>query len=387
MGVDFKWNCYYNPETITKWTVQEVATVLEHEAWHLLRKHHTRTPGTGPTIKQDLSRTACHLRWNLSTDCEINDDLIKTPHNQLPERAVLPQNWKLKTEELAEWYYENIPADAVSDLQISLKGQPSPKNKPGQQPGQTEANPEEGEQPNWGGSCADGQSRPWEEGGEHLYPIDKELIQRQVAQEIKKQKGRGTIPTGQSRWADDTLKEPIVPWNKELASIMRGHFASLSGRSDSTYSRRNRRQSCYGKIIRPSFLRLLPTIAVVVDTSGSVSDEMLSQALTETHMLLKANEGSGVHVLSCDAAVHSVQKVFNRKQVAFCGAGGTDMTIGVMAALKLKPHVVVLITDGYTPYPATCPDQSVRWVTLVLSPQGNVPAYGKVVKVHAEHYA
>lgn len=402
MGVDAKWNCYYNPETVTQWTVQEVTTVLEHEVWHLLRKHHTRTPGSGPVSNQGLSKGACHIRWNLATDCEINDDLQKTPHNKLPPTPILPSQYSLKDGELAEWYYENIPADAVVDIFISIPGD-ADSNGEGQAngEGQGKGNPNQADkgkpskgssngdgkgQP-WGGSCADGQAREWEEGGEHLYPIDKELITRQVAQEIKRSSSsRGTIPAGQARWADDTLKEPIVPWNKELASIMRGHFASLSGRSDSTYSRRNRRQSCYGKIIRPSMLRLIPTIAVVVDTSGSVSDEMLSQALTETHMLLKSNEGAGVHVLSCDAAVHSVKKVFSRKQVAFGGGGGTDMCVGVNEALKLKPHVVVLITDGFTPYPAECPDPNIRWVTLVLAPDGAVPKYGKVVKVHKDHY-
>lgn len=366
MGVDINWNCYYNPETVTQWTPQEVATVIEHEVWHLLRRHHTRTPGSGPECNPSLPPEAIHVRWNLATDCEINDGLVKTPHNKLPEGCIYPSVYKLPDDELAEYYYKHLPKDVVQVCYISVDGK---GGKP------------------WGGSCADGKVRPWESGGEHLSPVEKELIAKKVAQEIKQHsQSRGTMPNGQLRWADDTLKEPIVPWTKELSSIMKGIFASLSGRSDSTYSRRNRHQSSYGKIIRPSTYRLIPNIAVVVDTSGSVSDAMLTQALTETHNILKASEGAGVHVISCDAAAYKAQRVFNRRQVEFKGGGGTDMIVGIKSALKLKPHVAVLITDGYTPYPETCPDPTIRWVTLILSPQGEKPKYGKVVVVHKDHY-
>lgn len=378
MGVDNKWNCYYNPKLVETWTVEEVATVLEHEVWHLLRKHHDRKPLGGPATKPNAHKGEIHKHWNLATDCEINDGFQKTKFYKLPEGAIYPSTYNLPEHEIAEWYYDRIPAAASNMPQLVCIGEGDEEGAGGQ-PGQ------QGNADGvvvWGGSCADGVPRPWEEGGEHLYPIDKELVARQVAKDIKAQSGRGTVPSGQERWADDTLKEPIIPWNKELSAVMKGHFASLSGRSDITYSRRNRHQSIYGKIIRPSQMRLIPTIAVVVDTSGSVSEEMLSQALTETHHILKASEGVGVHVLSCDSAVHNVQKVFNRKQIRFAGNGGTDMVIGIEAALKLKPHIIVLITDGFTPYPETCPDANVRWVTLILADSGSIPKYGKAIRVN-----
>ena len=358
MGVDKDWNCYFNPETVLQWSVEEVSTVLEHEMWHLLRNHHERRPMVGPN-QTELTPHQIKELWNVAGDCEINDDLQKT--GTLPGDYCHPKKFNLKEGLLAEEYYDTIPPEKAN------------KYFPGDQ-----ENP-------WGGSCADGVKRTWEKGGEHISPMEKELISKEVARKIKEHTAsRGNMPAGMVRWADDQLREPIIPWNKELASILRGHLASLTGYGDITYARRHRRQSFYGTILRPAPYRLIPQIVVVVDTSGSVSDEMLSQALTEVHHILRANEGIGVTVMSCDAAVANVQKVFSRQQITFKGGGGTDMVAGIMVALEKKPQILILITDGFTPYPEAAPNDSTRFVTLVLAAEGAIPNYGKVVKYNGD---
>ena len=34
------------------------------------------------------------------------------------------------------------------------------------------------------------------------------------------------------------------------------------------------------------------------------------------------------------------------------GGGGTDMGVGIMQAMESKPDVIIVITDGLTPWPA-----------------------------------
>ncbi len=97
----------------------------------------------------------------------------------------------------------------------------------------------------------------------------------------------------------------------------------------------------------------VPKVAVVVDTSGSMSDAELSRCLGEIKGIISASGvgGKSIYVLSVDAAVHKVQKVVNVKDVKLFGGGGTDMEIGIKSAAKYKPDVIIVLTDGYTPWP------------------------------------
>ncbi len=63
--------------------------------------------------------------------------------------------------------------------------------------------------------------------------------------------------------------------------------------------------------------------------------------------------GTNVRVLSCDAQVHSVKRVSRASQVELLGGGGTDMGEGITQALALRPRpsIVVVLTDGFTPWP------------------------------------
>ena len=58
-------------------------------------------------------------------------------------------------------------------------------------------------------------------------------------------------------------------------------------------------------------------------------------------------------VLACDAAVGATSRVRRVEDVQLVGGGGTDMRVGIAAAEASRPHpdVVVVFTDGYTPWP------------------------------------
>jgi predicted metal-dependent peptidase len=63
--------------------------------------------------------------------------------------------------------------------------------------------------------------------------------------------------------------------------------------------------------------------------------------------------GNRVAVLACDADVHAVSKVSAAEQVTLAGGGGTDMRVGVKAAVggADRPQIVIVLTDGFTPWP------------------------------------
>jgi hypothetical protein len=70
--------------------------------------------------------------------------------------------------------------------------------------------------------------------------------------------------------------------------------------------------------------------------------------------------GSSVSVLACDAAAQTVNRVRRARDARLAGGGGTDMRVGLAAATQLRPRpdLVVVFTDGYTPWPDTPPPGS-----------------------------
>lgn len=218
---------------------------------------------------------------------------------------------------------------------------------------------------------------------------EAELIRRQVAEAVRvaaANAGRGTVPGHWLRWANERLR-PRVDWRRVLASAVRHAIADVAGAADYTYRRPSRRQAACEAIL-PSLRQPVPEVAIVVDTSGSVSDEMLSQALGAVAGVLRAcGLRQGVHVLAVDTRVQTCHRVFRPEQVRLAGGGGTDMATGIDAAARLRPRpqVVVVLTDGETPWPAT-PPRNVRVVVGLLgraAASSAVPAWARVVEVNA----
>ncbi len=241
------------------------------------------------------------------------------------------------------------------------------------------------------GSCATGQQEPWEEGppGESALPglsrAEGELIRREVAQRIREtSQVRGDVPAHLQRWAEEKLR-PKADWRRILAAAIRRAIADVAGASDYSYRRPSRRQSQVGngKVVLPALRHPVPAVAVVVDTSGSISDAMLSQALAEVAGVIKAcGQQEYVHVLAVDAAVQFCRRVFRPEQVELAGGGGTDMRVGLEAAAKLRPRpdIIIVITDGFTPWPDE-PPRGTRVIVAHLGDGGTVPKWAKEVKV------
>lgn len=360
MGVDDRWRLYVAPSFVDECDSATLAAALVHELNHLLRIHADRAELAGVTPET-------HRLWNIAGDCEINPDIMSEGF-MLPDWALTPEKIGADEGQMAEVYYQHL-----------LKNQPPMDESDG-------AGAAGDESPGDCGSCAGGPTRGHEDssgdsdgsgsGEKGLDPSHGEVLRRQVARDITnhaKQKGRGSVPGGLLRWATDLL-EPKIDWRKTLSSMIRNAAALAAGKTDYTYTRMSRRST--NRTIFPALRSPVPEIAVVVDTSGSMSDDDVGAALAEVEGILKQiGCGSGaISVLTVDAAAHGVQRVTTAKRVEVRGGGGTDMRVGIEDAVKLRPrpNVVVVLTDGWTPWPDVPP--SIPVVAGIITGAG----YGEV---------
>jgi len=346
MAVDESWRIYADPGLVDEWTAGQLGSVLVHHVGHLLRDHAGRARALGIAREQAD-------RWTLAADAEINDDLVTTGLD-FPGQPVLPSSLGCEPGRFAEEYYRRLP--------------------------------ERKSQCDCGSGC-DSVPREWDQKGRGIDRAATQLLRCQVASDILKCCNGlmpGTVPAGLRRWAERVLGARI-DWRKALAAEIRRGVAAIAGAVDYTYRRPSRRAAAVKDVVLPALFKPVPEVAVVVDTSGSMHERILGQALAEVDGLLRTL-GLGqkrLRVISCDAAVHGVQRVSATRQIDLLGGGGTNMGEGISAAAKLKPSpsVIVVLTDGYTPWPSA-PPKGLRVVIGLLREGGmRPPSWARVVRI------
>ncbi|GAA2847021.1 hypothetical protein Acy02nite_03880 [Actinoplanes cyaneus] len=325
MAVDRYWRCYVSPDFVARMPLEELAAVWVHEVSHLLRDHHGR--GDRYARKHDLSGPGERLRMNIAADCEINDDVYG--HGlPIPRGAVHPDALRMDPGLLMEDYLGMFGLGPFTDGYAWLDC----------------------------GSGADGGERGWDLGpgdGHGLTDHERDAVRFRVAEAINGRPGRA--PKGWQRWAQEAFHPP-QPWRELLGAAVRAAAGSSGAGGDYTYGRPARRATALPGVILPALRRNPPRVCVVIDTSGSVSDEELGTALLEVTAIGRAAGGrSRVSVVSCDAAARVAHPLCRAEGIPLIGGGGTDLRAGFRQAQRVRPDVIVALTDGWTPWPSEQP--------------------------------
>ncbi|MFD6418516.1 VWA-like domain-containing protein [Streptomyces sp. NPDC060194] len=328
MGVDAHWRVYVSPGFVARTPVEELAGVWVHEVSHLLRDHHGR--GERYAREHEEYGPGQRLRRNIAADFEINDDIYG---DGLPRPAgvVLPSLLRLSDGLLMEEYLRTA---SMSGLGAELAWLDC-------------------------GSGADGQVRPWELGPDGAHALSRQqqdAVRFRVAEGIRARPG--SAPAGWRRWADEAFHPP-QPWRQLLGAALRSATGAAGGGEDHSYRRPSRRAAAVPGVLLPSLHRAPPRVCVVIDTSGSVSDAELGGALLEVAAIVRAVGGRRdlVSVISCDAAARIAVPLCRAEGMTLVGGGGTDLRSGFTRALATRPRpdVIVVLTDGQTPWPSAAP--------------------------------
>jgi predicted metal-dependent peptidase len=346
VSVDDSWRMHADPELTGQWTSAQLGSVLVHHVCHLLRMHGERAQAAG--VGPDESD-----RWVRAADAEINDDLVAASID-LPGNPVLPSHLGAPVGMLAEEYYGVSETTARSDKWLDC------------------------------GSGADGQPGDCDCPGK-LPKSQADLLRRRVAQDVVEEHAKqpGTVPAGLLRWATELLT-PKVDWRRLLAAELRRAVSEVAGAVDYSYRKPSRRSAVTGDVVLPALRRPVPEIAVVCDTSGSMTEDLLAMVLAEVEGLLRGlGLARRLRLLACDTAVAPARRVTSARQVTLTGGGGTDMGAGIAAAaaLRPKPAVCVVLTDGYTPWPSAEPKGMRVVVGLLGHGAPSAPKWARSVRI------
>jgi predicted metal-dependent peptidase len=311
-----------------------------------------------------------HVLWNIAGDCSINETLsemdVAWPESSPPLRFAQFKKYGLRPNQITETAFFKLVESFTPAEKLPIECDC--------------------------GSVSDGSPRDYE------IPADDEIAPRAdrdqqdrvldtVAGEIAKTKDQGNVPAALARWAEQYL-DPKIDWRRQLAVNLRRAIASVAGRRDYSYVRPSRRQSAMdlagSTVILPAMRQPAPPrVAIVADTSGSIRPDELNQFIAEISGMVRAvGISQGIYVIPCDATAHNVIQIKSQAAIGnieFVGGGGTNMGAGIAAAAAINPtpHIVVVLTDGYTPWPDGKP-RGVEYVIAALtdkSTQSTVPSW------------
>ena len=355
LAVDGK-HLFYNPEYLESLPVDQQISALAHETLHCALFHVARR------VHRDADR------WLVATDLAVNE-LIQQDNLPLNEHWLYDPAFKGMTADQIYNRIKILKQDDGGGSGSGGQGQQRPKGGAGKVDYQDTQTGKGGS-----GDAVDDQ-RPWEdangEGEDGEAPTYSELDWKdKVASAAAQAKMQGLLPAHLSQLVEDLL-EPKIDWREYLAS-----FVQSAVRSNYRLYPPNKRYLHFPLYLPSTYGECLE-VAVGVDTSGSISDDMLKRFFSELLGICQQFDDYKIYVIQCDAAVHKFEEISAYeggppKRVEVMGRGGTSF-IPVFEEIKkrrIEAPILVYLTDAHGSFPAQ-PDYPVLWC---LTPDhGEVP--------------
>jgi predicted metal-dependent peptidase len=352
----------------------EGAGVLAHELLHCALEHQLRRDDRDPKV------------WNDACDYVINP-MVKKSGLPLPEKVLFNPAYegqsaeevyaalntqKPQSEEGGEGSGDNQAQTSGGGGDGSTPGQNTPQNAPGT----PQLRPADGDRDNPTGEVRDAA----DEDGQAISPAEAreqgEEWKIAVQQAVNNAKGQGFFPAELDHIVTEILK-PRVDWREEL----RRFFQSVS-RTDSTWSRPNRRFIGRGLYLPGMRTETAGPLVVGIDTSGSIGSVTLDLFAAELSAIIEDTQPERVYVVYCDAQVHGVEEFTADDlplQLHPRGGGGTrfEPVFDWVESTGVQPDALVYLTDTYGSFPAQAPDYPVLWATTA----GTHVPFGEVIQI------
>ena len=298
---------YYDQEQLDKWTDDEVMGVIAHEGAHCAFQHISRL--------QHRERD----KWNAATDMAANEILVADGLT-LPANGLFPPN--------------DLKGKSAEEIYAKLKD--GKKSKP-----------------------LDDHSKWSVSGDKEDKGLEREWREH-VAQAAQLAKAQGKLPGSIDSLIGEVLR-PRLDWR----DLLRDYIQSAA-KTDYKLSPPNKRY-LHLPLYLPSIQGETVELAVAIDSSGSVSDKLLTEFMGEIKGIAEQFSSFRVHLVVCDAEVQEYRVVEEEwdwpKKIK--GRGGTDFR-PVFEELRQKgvePSILVYFTDLYGEFPRDEPSYPVLWAT------------------------
>lgn len=332
----------YNPDFCATLDDTEVLTVLAHECLHLAFGHLWRKGN------RDMKK------WNHATDYIINNYLMK--YNEDEVNAGRPAPFKLPKGALLDPKYDGMAEEEVYNLLPDM-----PPDNPG------------------GGGGGD------DEGGmgDFTDPADaegnsQEDWQARAVEGMNAAKLRGRESGSMARAIERHLKGS-QDWREILRELL-----SAPSADDYDETRPDRRYIEDDVFLPTLYSERVGPFVVAVDTSGSVSPDMLEKFFAEVQYCLDTVKPERIVVLDCDTRIYQEKEFVygdDLREFKPQGGGGTDFcpVFERVKSMPSTPEAVVYFTDGYGNFPSEVPNYPVIWVDY----GGTQYPFGEVVRINS----
>lgn len=400
---------FFNPDFLDRINDDELKYVLMHEVMHIVLHHLER----GRELIEDE-------KYNKASDIVVNSAILEA--NRGDEKSITLREFGVGehiTPKGDEGYLYSVEEIFKMLMAVRAKGK---KDGSGGKASPTESCPENGEgnegSPNGGGKGGKAGKSKAGEGGSmqgdgdsserngqnpggfdwHLPPknsgqsSDEEEFEHQMwmshikaAKEAMEQRfgseTRGLVPACVERKFDE-LEKPITDWRTVLNEFIQEEI------NDYSFTPPDRRFDD-SPFFLPDYNEKddsVRDILFFIDTSGSMSDGMITQAYSEIKGAIDQFNGKLTGWLGFfDAVIVPPVRFEDEGEFRIIrpkGGGGTDFDIifrYVQEEMEEPPISIIILTDGYAPYPDEKEAMGIPVLWMINNEKSN-PPWGRVVR-------
>ena len=339
-----------NEKFMESQTPEHFRSILLHEVLHMALEHIERM--------KDVFHTDA-LTANLAADIVVNG-IIQDNKLPLPEEAITDNDLKhlsvreiysiLKQKQREDPDYLNKKyGDGTGDINQCLQ----PGGGKGNKPSPPSQSPQDGSgKTNW-----------------------KDVLNK--AMTIARSKNAGPIGAGMSRIFKE-FREPTINWKDVLYKYITAARSDFEG-----FDRRMIYQGMYLDDLGGGKIK----VALFMDTSGSVDEELLSEFFAEVKFAINAFPNTEGEMWYFDTELYSEGDIRDIDKPQIKGGGGTSFAPVMKKLQEIHEEdssiqtLGIIFTDGYAQMNIPQPDCGVLWC---ISPGGvddNYFSFGDVVRI------